>query len=156
MKQIGPCHGRQLIMLCNSNQIMTCITYKVPMKHISPHAYVNLQYPNQISLDFNQSVDDSFQRQTELTYSTQWLHQQTTDALNNIAKSSSFKENHHFISNILIFKAKDPQSFDEWLKQIDKVAALTNKDPYELALAKSKGSCSRMIISFPPCWHSKF
>ena len=33
----------------------------------------------------------------ELTYSTQLLHQQTTDALNNIAKSSLLQENLDFI-----------------------------------------------------------
>ena len=38
-----------------------------------------------------------------------------------------------------IFKAKDSQSFDDWLEQINKVASLTNKDPYTLALAKSQG-----------------
>ena len=31
-----------------------------------------------------------------------------TDALENIAKSSSFQENQHFINDIPIFKAKDP------------------------------------------------
>ena len=67
------------------------------------------------------------------------------EALNNIAKSSSFQENQHFMNDIPIFKAKDPQSFDEWLEQIDEVASLTNKDPYKLTLAKSQGSFSRMI-----------
>ena len=47
------------------------------------------------------------------------------DALNNIAKSSSFQKNQHFFSDRPIFKAKDPQSFDGWLEQIDKVASLT-------------------------------
>ena len=28
---------------------------------------------------------------------------------------------------IPIFKAKEPQSFDKWLEQIDKVSLLTNK-----------------------------
>ena len=93
--------------------------YETP---ISPHADVNQQPPNQTSFDFNQCVVELFRRQTELTHSTQWLHQQTTDALNNIAKSSLFQENQHFISDKLIFKVKDPQSFDEWLEQIDKVA----------------------------------
>ena len=51
-------------------------------------------------------------------HGTQQLHQQTTDALNNIAKSSSFHENKHCINDIVIFKAKDPQSFDECLEQI--------------------------------------
>ena len=31
----------------------------------------------------------------ELTHSTKWLHQQTKEALENIAKSSSFQENQH-------------------------------------------------------------
>ena len=72
------------------------------------------------------------------------------DALENIARSSILQENQHFINNIPIFKAKDPKSFDDWLEQIDTEAALTNKDPYKLALAKSQGSCSRTISSFLP------
>ena len=49
-----------------------------------------------------------------------------------------------------IFKAKDSQSFDDWLDQINNVASLNNEDPYKLALAKSQWSFSRMISSFPP------
>ena len=48
-----------------------------------------------------------------------------------------------------IFKAKDSQSFDAWLEQIDNITSLTNKDPYKLALAKSQGSFSRTISSLP-------
>ena len=39
-----------------------------------------------------------------------------TDALENIARSSMFQENQHFINDIQIFKAKDPQSFDDGLQ----------------------------------------
>ena len=55
------------------------------------------------------------------------------DTLHNIAKSSALQDNVHFINDIPMFKVKDPQSFD-WLDQIDKVTALTNNDPYNLAL----------------------
>ena len=72
-----------------------------------------------------------------------------TDTLENIARSSTFQKNQHFITDVPIFKAKDPQSFDDLLEQIDKVASLTNKHPYKLALAKSQGSFRRMISSFP-------
>ena len=72
-------------------------------------------------------------------HSTQWLHHQTTDALENIAKFSLFQENQHFTNLIPIFKA-----------EINKVVSLTNKDPYKLALEKSRGSFSRMISSFLP------
>ena len=37
----------------------------------------------------------------------------TTDALNNIAKSMSLQGNLHFINDIPIFKTKDPQFFDK-------------------------------------------
>ena len=50
------------------------------------------------------------------------------DALQNIIRSSTSQENQYFINEIPNFKAKHPQSFDDWLVQIDKVAALTNKD----------------------------
>ena len=72
------------------------------------------------------------------------------DAWQNIARSSTSQESQHFINDIPIFKAKDPQSFDDWLEQVDKVDAFTNKDKYKLALAKSQGSFSRTISSFPP------
>ena len=85
-----------------------------------------------------------------MTHSTQLLHQQTTDALNNKAKSSSLWENLHFINDIPIFKAKDSKPVDEWLEQIDKVVSLMNKDPYKLNLAKSQGSFSIIISSYAP------
>ena len=65
--------------------------------------------------------------------------------LQNIARSSTFQENQHFVNDIPIFKTQDPQSFDDWLEQVNKVAAITNKDQYKLALAKSQGSFSRTI-----------
>ena len=75
----------------------------------SHHAYVNQQPSNQTSFNFNQYIVELLRWQTELTHSAQWFHQQTTDALNNIAKSSSFQENQHFINDIPIFKAKYSQ-----------------------------------------------
>ena len=47
-----------------------------------------------------------------------------------------------------MFKAKDPESFDDWLDKIDKVTALSNNDPYKSALAKSQGSFSKTISSY--------
>ena len=49
-----------------------------------------------------------------------------------------------------MFKAKDLQSFDELLDQIDKVTSPTNNDPCKLILAKSQGSFSKTISSYPP------
>ena len=73
-----------------------------------------------------------------------------TDALENIARSSIFHENQHFINDIPIFKVKDQHSLSDWLEQIDKVPSLTNKDPYKLALVKCQGSFRRMISSLLP------
>ena len=55
----------------------------------------------------------------KLAHSTQHLCQQMTDALENIARASTFQKNQHFINDMPIFKSKDPQSFDDWLEQID-------------------------------------
>ena len=71
------------------------------------------------------------------------------DVIHYIVKSSALQENIHFINDIPMFKAKDPQTFDDWLDQIDKVTVLTNSDPYKLALAKSQGSFSKTISSYP-------
>ena len=72
-----------------------------------PHVFVNQQPSNQTPFDFNQSVVELFRCQTKLTLNTQWVHQQTIDALNNIAKSS-FQANKYFLNDIPNFKAKDP------------------------------------------------
>ena len=96
---------------------------------LSAHAYVAQESPNLTLFDFNQFVVELFRCQTELTHSTQWLHQQTVVTLENIAKSFSFQENQHFINDIPISKVKYPQCFDDWLEQVDKVVSLTNKDP---------------------------
>ena len=61
-----------------------------------------------------------------------------------------FKRTNIFLMIYTFLKLKTLNLFEEWLKQIDKVASLMNKDPYKLALAKSQGSFSRMISSFPP------
>ena len=130
-------------------EIDTHQTHRPYKVHTPPQTCTNQQYSNQTPFDFNQSVVELFRHQTELTYSTQCLHQLTTDALNNITKSSSLQENVHFINDIPIFKSKDPKSFDGWLEQIDKVTSLMNKDPYKLTLVKSHSSFSRTINSYP-------
>ena len=130
--------------------IETHQTHRPYETHTPPQTYANQQHPHQTTTYFNKSVIKCFRHQTKLTHSTQFLHQQTTDALNNITKSSSLHKTLHFTNDIPIFKTKDPQSFNEWLEQIDKVASLTNKDPYKLTLAKSRDSFSRTISSYPP------
>ena len=118
-------------------EIDTHQTHRPYKAHTLPQTYTNQQHPSQTPFDFNQSVLELFRHQTEVTHSTQHLHQQTRDPLNNITKSSSLQENWHFIYDILIFKVKHLQFLDEKLDQIDKVKSLMNKDPYKLTLAKS-------------------
>ena len=101
------------------------------------------QQSYQTSTDINQSVVDLLRQETVLAHTTQCLHQQTMDVLHNIAKSSALQENVHFINDIPMFKAKDPQSCNDWLDQINKVVVLTSNGPYKLALAKSQGSVKK-------------
>ena len=68
------------------------------------------------------------------------------DAFYNIAKSIALQESVHLINDIPLFKAKNPQSFNDWL---DQVAALNNNDPCKFALAKSQGSFNKSISSYP-------
>ena len=150
MKQIGHLLGQYPTFPCHNNQKLTHIKLTDLMKHIHPTNLYEQQQASQTPFDFNQSVIKLFRHQTELTHRAQHLHQQTRDVLNDIAKSSSLQEYFHFINDILIFKATDPQSFDEWLEQIDNVTSLKNKDPCKLTLAKSQGSFSRAISSYPP------
>ena len=54
------------------------------------------------------------------------------------------------INDALGNKARSSLFQDDWLQQIDKVTALTNKDLYKLTPAKSQWSFSKTISSFPP------
>ena len=129
---------------------LTLIQHIGTRNHIHTHKLIALNSKFIRPPDFNQSVVDLMRCQTELAHSTQCLHQATTDALQNIVKSSALQENLHFIHDIPMFKAKDHNCLmNGW------IAALTNNDPYKLALAKSQGSFSKTISSYPPtlCWN---
>ena len=83
------------------------------------HAYASQLKPNLPPFDLNLSVVKLLQHHMELTHGTQHLQQQMTNALQNIARSSAFQENQHFINDIPFFKAKDPQSLMiDWSKSI--------------------------------------
>ena len=83
-------------------------THRTYKAHTPPQNYTNQQHPSQTTTNFNESVIELFRHQTELSQSTQCLHQQTTDALTNITKSSSLKKNVHFINDIPCLKPKTP------------------------------------------------
>ena len=74
------------------------------------------------------------------------------DALQNKIRSSTFQEKQHSINGIPIFKAKDPQSFDDLLEQIDKVAALTNKNHISWHLHNTKDLSVEQLAHFNPLW----
>ena len=150
MMQTWQFPGKQIILVYHNTLMRKHITYKYCRRHPCAPCYVSQQQPNLTPFDFNKFVVELFQCQMKLTHSTQHLQCQMTHALQNIARSSMFQKNQYFINDIPIFKAKVPESFDDWLEQIDKVASLTNKDSYKLAPAKSWGSFSRTFSSFPP------
>ena len=91
----------------DSHQTYNC---QEPQTNIHPNCIEHQVH--QTLPDFNQSVVPLLRHQMELAHSTQCLHQQTTDALHNITKSSALQENLYFIHDIPIFKAR-PQPFDE-------------------------------------------
>ena len=76
--------------------IETHQTHRPYEAHIPPQTYTNQQHPHQTTTYFNKSVAKCVKYQTKLTHSTQLLHQQTTDALNIITKSSSPQEKFAF------------------------------------------------------------
>ena len=47
-----------------------------------------------------------------------------------------------------------PSIFCRVVGQIDKVASLTNKDPYKLALAKSQNPLAGQLVPSHPSWAS--
>ena len=105
-------------------KVNTHHVYRPYEDHIPLQTHTNQTCPNQTSLDLNESVIKHLR-----CHSMQCLHQQVTDAINRITRSSSHQENLHFINDIPIFKAKDPKPLNDWLEQIDKTILLTNKDP---------------------------
>ena len=124
-------------------EINTHQVYRRYEDHTPPQIHTNQPYPNQ------SSVVKLFRCQTELTQSTQCLHQKITDTLNSITRSSSHQENLHFINDIPISKATDPQSFDNWLEQIDRFALLT-KIHINSLVQNFKAHLAETISSYPP------
>ena len=57
-------------------------------------------------------------------------------------------ENEHFIRDIQIADGKSID-FKEWIAQIEKVALLTGKSEYTLALARSSNTPYKMILQCP-------
>ena len=120
---------------------------------MSHHAYVSQQQPNLTPLDLNHSVVRLFQCQIELIHSIQCLHQQMMDALQNIARSSPFKESQHFMNDIPIFKAKDAESFDDWLEKVKNVnKPLTNKTCINWHLQNLRDHSVEQSAHFHPLW----
>ena len=152
MKQIGHQLGWHLTLPCHNNQISTHIKLTELMKHIHPYKHIqtNNTQIRLIPTSMNPSLNF---KGIKLNWHIEHkhLHQQTTDALNNIAKSSSLQENLHF-NDIPIFKAKDPPSFDEWLEQIDKVTSLTSKAPINSPLQSLKALLAELSVNIHPLW----
>ena len=71
-----------------------------------------------------------------------------TDQQINSANSQQRHENEQFIRDIQIFDSKNIDS-GEWIAQIEKVALLTGKSEYTLALAKSSNTPYKMLLQCP-------
>ena len=69
------------------------------------------------------------------------LQQETVSVMNEMSKRH---ENEQFIRDIQIFDGKNID-LSEWIAQIKKVAHLTGKSEYLLALAKSSNTPYKMI-----------
>ena len=82
-------HMTSNLAMSKQPDIDTHQTHRAYAAHIPPHTCTKQQHLNETSINFNESIIELLMHQTELTYSTQHLHQQTTEALNNIIKSSS-------------------------------------------------------------------
>ena len=50
------------------------------------------------------------------------------------------------------FIAKDPQSFDDWLEQINKVGAVTNEDCISWHFQNTKDLSVKQLAHFCPLW----
>ena len=89
---------------------------------------------------FNRSMKSSLEASAK-------AQAQQTEALEKLNLSTKQRDHDHMFASIKLYDGKDPKEFDTWVDQIMTACKISGRDPKMVALTKSTGAVTEVILS---------
>ena len=89
---------------------------------------------------FNRTMKDTLEASTK-------AQEKQTEALEKLNVSTKQRDHDHMFATIKPYDGKDPKEFDTWIEQIMTACKISGRNPKLVALAKSTGAVTEVILS---------
>ena len=89
---------------------------------------------------FNRTMKDTLEASTK-------AQEKQTEALEKLNISTKQRDHDHMFASIKPYDGKDPKEFDTWIEQIMTACKISGRNPKLVALAKSTGAVTEVILS---------
>ena len=89
---------------------------------------------------FNRTMKDTLEASAK-------AQEKQTEALEKLTISTKQRDHDHMFASIKPYDGKDPKEFDAWIKQIMTACKISGRNPKLVALAKSTGAVTEVILS---------
>ena len=89
---------------------------------------------------FNKSMKDTLEASTK-------AQEKQTEALEKLNISAQQRDHDHMFATIRLYDGKDPKEFDAWIEQIMTACKISGRNPKLVALTKSTGTVTEVILS---------
>ena len=89
---------------------------------------------------FNRTMKDTLEASTK-------AQEKQTEALEKLNISTKQRDHDHMFASIKPYDGKDPKEFDTWIEQIMTACKISGRNPKLVALAKSTGVVTEVILS---------
>ena len=89
---------------------------------------------------FNRTMKDTLEASTK-------AQEKQTEALEKLNISTKQRDHDHMFASIKSYDGKDPKEFDAWIEQIMTACKISGRNPKLVALAKSTGAVTEVILS---------
>ena len=89
---------------------------------------------------FNRSMKDTLEASTK-------AQEKQTEALEKLNVSTKQRDHDHMFATIKPYDGKDPKEFDTWIEQIMTACKISGRNPKLVALTKSTGAVTEVILS---------
>ena len=92
---------------------------------------------------FNRTMKDTLEASTK-------AQEKQTEALEKLNISTKQRDHDHMFASIKPYDGKDSKEFDVWIEQIMTACKISGRNPKFVALAKSTGAVTEVILSMKP------
>ena len=92
---------------------------------------------------FNRTMKDTLEASTK-------AQEKQTEALEKLNISTKQRDHDHMFAAIKPYDGKDSKEFDAWIEQIMTACKISGRNPKFVALAKSTGAVTEVILSMKP------